>query len=406
MKIVIYISGLLGILFIISCSEPNAEDILKKSYEKCQSIENGYYEMTSYMKYMSNNDTTSSSYTCYFKKLADDSIYSAAFHYQHYYEGEYAKDVLYTGDDFVNYSRKDSTGEIMSKSLWANDIKSYSHNYKFYSPLTTIKSNPLPNDSAFIDNKHVFEYIGEDLINNISCYHVKMNTSPDNDSTDLMQILRIENNFWISKKDYIPIQYSVEYDILMNGDTMYQFSKDVLTKYELNNLNEEEENLNLSSIPSYISLKDYKPQKSPELLSTDTFAPDWTLVSLNDETLKLSDLKGSLVLIDFFYKSCYPCMLALPALQDLHEQYYDKGLRVIGINPYDTKEKNDIDVFLKNRGITYTVLLDGKDVANEYHVSSYPTIYIIDKEGKILHTQVGYGAGLEKEFEKIITQNL
>ncbi|MDD4235202.1 MAG: TlpA disulfide reductase family protein [Bacteroidales bacterium] len=406
MKIVIYISGLLGILFIISCSEPNAEDILKKSYEKCQSIENGYYEMTSYMKYMSNNDTTSSSYTCYFKKLADDSIYSSAFHYQHYYEGEYAKDVLYTGDDFVNYSRKDSTGEIMSKSLWANDIKSYSHNYKFYSPLTTIKSNPLPNDSAFIDNKHVFEYIGEDLINNISCYHVKMNTSPDNDSTDLMQILRIENNFWISKKDYIPIQYSVAYDILMNGDTMYQFSKDVLTKYELNNLNEEEENLNLSSIPSYISLKDYKPQKSPELLSTDTFAPDWTLVSLNDETLKLSDLKGSLVLIDFFYKSCYPCMLALPALQDLHEQYYDKGLRVIGINPYDTKEKNDIDVFLKNRGITYTVLLDGKDVANEYHVSSYPTIYIIDKEGKILHTQVGYGAGLEKEFEKIITQNL
>ncbi|HRW21671.1 MAG TPA: hypothetical protein P5509_06840, partial [Bacteroidales bacterium] len=90
MKIVICISGLLGILFIISCSEPNAEDILKKSYEKCQSIENGYYEMTSYMKYMSNNDTTSSSYTCYFKKLADDSIYSAAFHYQHYYEGEYA----------------------------------------------------------------------------------------------------------------------------------------------------------------------------------------------------------------------------------------------------------------------------------------------------------------------------
>ncbi|MBP6979015.1 MAG: TlpA disulfide reductase family protein [Bacteroidales bacterium] len=405
MRNLILITGIFGSLLIASCSKPDAKEILKKSYEKCQSIENGYYEMTHYMKYVSDKDTFSSSFSCYFRKLPEDSIYSSAFHYQNYKDGEYSRAVLYTGDDFVNYSKKDSTGEIMSKTLWAEDIKAYSHNYTFYSPITDKKSYPFPDDSAFIDNKHVFEYIGEEMINNISCYHVKMNTNPENDSTDMMKTLRIENDFWICKQDYIPAQYSISYDLVMNNDTMYQFEKNVLTKYELNNLKDEEQ-LNLSSIPSYITLKDYKPYKSPELLPKDTIAPQWSLVSLNDETIKLSHLKGQLVLIDFFYKSCYPCMLALPVLQDLHVRYYDKGLRIIGIDPYDTKEKDDIDNFLSKRGVTYTVLLGGKDAAKEYHVSGYPTIYLIDKEGKILFTQVGYGEGTEKELEEIIKQNL
>jgi len=99
-------------------------------------------------------------------------------------------------------------------------------------------------------------------------------------------------------------------------------------------------------------------------------------------------------------------MLALPDLQDLHERYDEKGVQIIGINPYDTKEDDDIDNFLAKRGITYTVLLGGKDVAKEYNVSGYPTIYLIDKEGKILFTQVGYGAGTETKLEEIIVKNL
>ena len=404
MKNILFITGFITILLFASC-KPNSKDILKKSFESCQSVENGYYEMTHYMKYMSGNDTTKSTFNCYFKKLTTDTIYSSAFHYQYHRNGEYSRDVLYTGDDFVNYSKKDSTGRIMSKTLWAKEIKSYSHNYTFYSPITNKESYPLPNDSAYFDNKHIFEFLGEKIINGIPCYHVKMNIIPENDSTEMMKTLRAENNYWISKQDYIPIQYSIAYDLIMNNDTMYQFEKNVLTKHDLNNINDETQ-LKLSSIPSYINLKDYKPHKSPELLPKDTIAPNWSLISLEDKTVNLSDYKGKLVLIDFFYKSCYPCMLALPALQNLHEKYNDKGLKIIGIDPYDTKEKDDIDNFLAKRGVTYTVLLGGKDIAKEYHVSGYPTIYLIDKEGKILFTQVGYGEDTEDKIEKIIIENL
>ena len=406
MKTKLLIIGVLLTLIFNSCSQkPNAEKILKKSFEKCQAIENGYYEMEHYMKYMSNKDTSLQVYKCFFKKLKDDSIYSSYFHYQLFSENEYKREVLYTGEDLVNYSKNDSSGTIMSKELWAKDIKSYSHNYTFYSPFISNKSYPLPMDSTYIDNKHFFEFVREEKINGITCYHIKMNIAQENDSTEMMKTLRAEINYWINKQDYILVQYSIAHDLIMNTDTMYQYEKNVLIKYELNNLKDESE-LKLSSIPSFVNLIDYKPYKTPEILPNDAIAPNWTLISLKDKTVNLSDLKGKLVLIDFFYKSCYPCMLALPALQDLHERYHSKGLVVIGIDPYDTKEKDDIDNFLAKRGVTYTVLLGGKDVAKEYHVSGYPTMYLIDKNGKIIISQVGYGEGVEEELEIIIKENL
>jgi thiol-disulfide isomerase/thioredoxin len=406
MKNTIFIIGLLTTLLFASCTDsPNPVEIMRKSLVKSQSIENGYYEMEHYMKYMSSKDTSLQVFKCYFNKLENDSIYSSAFHYEVFSGDEYKRDVLYTGDDFVNYSKNDSTGRIMSKTLWAKEIKSYSHNYTFYSPITNRESYPLPKDSAFLDKKNTFEYMGEETIHNNPCYHIRMSIIPENDSTEMMKTLRTEINYWINKQDYIPIQYSTSIDLVMNNDTMYQFEKNVLKKYELNNFKDETQ-LELSSIPSYINLKDFKPHKSPELLPKDTIAPKWSLISLKDKTVNLSDYKGELVLIDFFYKSCYPCMLALPALQNLHEKYNDKGLKIIGIDPYDTKEKDDIDNFLAKRGVTYTVLLGGKDVAKEYHVSGYPTIYLIDKEGKIIFTQVGYGEDTEDKIEKIIIENL
>jgi len=382
----------------------DAKVILQQSYDKCQSVKNGYYEMTRYWKSISKKDTSKTSFNCYFRKLDEDTLYSSAFHYKVFWKDEFTGDVMYTGDDFVTTSAKDSSAEIMSKSKWAKEIKSYAHNYKFYSPLINKKSSPLQHDSAFFDNKHIFKYVGEEIINGSSCYHIQVNEIPENDSTEMMKIFRIEFHHWIRKMDFIPIQYSIAFDMVMNNDTMYQYEKYYLNKYEINNL-EDENILTLNSIPSFYRTKDFVPYKSPNLLPKDTIAPDWELLSLTDEIISLKSLQGQLVLIDFFYKSCYPCMQALPSLQALHEKYKAKGLTVIGIDPYDNKE-DDIATFLSKRGVNYTVFLDGKDVAKDYHVSGYPTMYLIDKTGKIIFTQVGYGKGVEDKLEEIIKNNL
>lgn len=98
-------------------------------------------------------------------------------------------------------------------------------------------------------------------------------------------------------------------------------------------------------------------------------------------------------------------MQALPALQALHMKYKDHGLIIVGIDPYDNKE-DDIAAFLAKRGVTYTVLLEGKEVVKEYRVSAYPTIYLIDKNGNILFIQEGYGKGTEEALEEVIRENL
>jgi thiol-disulfide isomerase/thioredoxin len=396
---------LIGVMICsFSTFAQNAQDILKRSYNKCQSVKSGSYDMTKWMKFMSGPDTSKSSFTGTFKKLEDDTLFSSAFHYQRFWKNEYTGDVIYTGDDLVTTSLIDSTATITSKIQWADHIKAIRHNYTFYSPLTNKGSAPLLHDSEFVSPRKSFQFIGEEKVGRYSCYHVQVISIPDQDSTEMMNPIGVEYHYWINKEDYIPVQYSTAIDLVMNHDTMHQFESDILNHYVIDHL-PNDEYLTLNSIPSGYKIKDYVPYNRPELLKKDTLAPEWELPSLTDEMVSLDDLRGKLVLIDFFYKSCYPCMQALPALQALHMKYKDQGLIIVGIDPYDKKE-DDIAAFLAKRGVSYTVLLEGKDVAKEYRVSGYPTIFLIDKTGKIIFTQVGYGKGTEETLEEVIRENL
>ncbi len=387
------------------CPGQNARQILKASFDKCQSVQSGYYEMTHSQKYMSGNDTVTTAFHCYFKKLADDTLYSSAFHYQSFYADGQIGDAMYTGEEFVNYASKDSTGRVMSKALWAEEINAYSHNYEFYEPLFNRKSKPLPDQDDLDDEDNTFRYVGKEKIRGTHVDHIVMDATPENDPEDMMQMIKAQFHFWIDQKNYLPIRHTITYELVMAGDTMVQYENIELLKYDPDHKDVEHQ-ISMASIPAYIQLKDYVPYKSPEPLPVDTIAPEWNLISLTDDSVSLSSLKGSVVVIDFFYKACYPCMQALPALQDLHERYASQGLKMIGIDPYDTKEKDHIDEFLAKRGVTYTVLLGGKDVAKEYHVSGYPTMYIIGKDGKILFNQIGYGEGTEEKLEEVIKANL
>lgn len=400
MKIKLLSIGLLAVS--LSSFGQDAKDILKKSYDKCQSIQNGSYEMTIYMKYGTSNDTLKVSFNGAFKKLKDDSLYASAFHYKIFWKGECTGDVLYTGNDFVRINAKDSTAILMSKKMWAKNIVTY--NNTFYSPFMNRESLPLLHGADFNDTSHMFKYVGEENINNVSCYHIQVNKTPVNDSTEAIKTLRIEYHYWITKADFIPVQYSTANDEVMDKDTMNEYEKVVLNRYGINNL-KDENILTLNSIPDYYTIKDFVPYKEPDLLAKGTIAPNWELLSLTGEKINLKNMKGQLVLVDFFYKSCYPCMLALPSLQALHEKYKDKGLTIIGIDPYD-KKKDDIASFLSKRGVNYKVLLGGEDVANDYHVSGYPTLYLIDKNGKVIFTQVGYTKDIENTLDEIIKKNL
>ena len=120
-------------------------------------------------------------------------------------------------------------------------------------------------------------------------------------------------------------------------------------------------------------------------------APDFELPLLNGEMVKLSDLKGEKVLINFWASWCGPCKKEMPELEELFNEHGDE-IKIIAINATDS-ERNEQVVrdYIDENGYTFPVALDeDMSVTDQmYRVVSIPTSYFIDTEGKVQTRYVG-----------------
>ncbi len=130
-------------------------------------------------------------------------------------------------------------------------------------------------------------------------------------------------------------------------------------------------------------------------------APDFTLPTLDGGTVRLHDLKGKVVLMDFFATWCGPCIMAVPHIQDLHEKYKDQGLVVLGIDLAETEM--EVRPFRDMYGLTYDILMDLSGfVGTLYGIEFIPTVWLIDRDGFIAWQSIGYMPGSETEMEQQI----
>jgi cytochrome c biogenesis protein CcmG/thiol:disulfide interchange protein DsbE len=121
----------------------------------------------------------------------------------------------------------------------------------------------------------------------------------------------------------------------------------------------------------------------------------------------LSDLRGKVVLVDFWGTFCEPCKKSFPRLQDLHTKYSASGLRIVGISEDESDDKATIPGFASTYGAKFPLGWDGdKSIAKSYKPETMPSSFLIDKNGVIRYAHVGYHDGEEAQVEKEIKELL
>lgn len=120
---------------------------------------------------------------------------------------------------------------------------------------------------------------------------------------------------------------------------------------------------------------------------TDALAPDFELVNVEGENVKLSDYRGQAVLINFWATWCGPCRIEMPAIQARYEQYSPE-LVILAVDNDESLEI--VSAFVDELGLTFPVLLDpGAAIQNLYQIRGYPSSYFVDANGIIQVVHIG-----------------
>lgn len=131
--------------------------------------------------------------------------------------------------------------------------------------------------------------------------------------------------------------------------------------------------------------------------------PDFTLKTLDGKSVKASDLKAKVLLINFWATWCGPCVKEMPSLQKLADEYSSKGLQVIGVD-LDENPEVVLEKFRTKHQIKFPSYVDTDGtLAGRFNVSGLPLTLVIDGNRKLLLEQVGdedwYSPSLRKQFE-------
>jgi cytochrome c-type biogenesis protein len=121
--------------------------------------------------------------------------------------------------------------------------------------------------------------------------------------------------------------------------------------------------------------------------STAAPAPDVQFTRLDGQTMRLKDLHGRVVLLNFWATWCIPCRSEIPSLSAMQKDFDSRGLSVIGVSYDDTADM--VRSFQKDIRQDYEIVLGGRDVGAQLPASPLPTTYIIDREGRIREKMIG-----------------
>ena len=137
-------------------------------------------------------------------------------------------------------------------------------------------------------------------------------------------------------------------------------------------------------------------------------APNFKLINLDGKYVELNKETGTgPILLSFWATWCKPCLEEMAEYNKIYDQYKDKGFKILAISTDAEKSIAKVKPYIKSKGYKFPVLLDtNNEVARKYYAHQMPYTVMIDKNGNIVYSHLGFMKGDEQNVEKSISEML
>lgn len=134
-------------------------------------------------------------------------------------------------------------------------------------------------------------------------------------------------------------------------------------------------------------------------------APDFALTNQNGGTLRLSDYRGRVVLLDFWATWCHGCKTEIPWYMEFESKYKERGLAVIGVS-MDADGWKSVKPFMEEKKMNYDVVIGSDELGQKFGLSNMPLTLLIDRTGKIADSHAGVvdKAAWEQEIQELLAE--
>jgi peroxiredoxin len=366
------------LIFLCTTSADAQISLVQNLLDKIKVYDNFGYQSVNRLRDMS-ADTTVALNKEVFLKAGNDNLYGYLYSIETNHKTEtFHRTDLYNGEGVTILSFTDSTyfPENGPNSAYGRSI---------------IGSLKFIND-RYYKKPFKITLLTDTVINRQANSHFVANVY---DTLDNSEHLFSHRHYYINKVTGLPDLMIIKGRYKFNGLVNNYYSETRYSDYKINQPDITAANF---TVPS--GFKPRKDNVTPSLLAQGAIAPNWTLSDANGKTISLNQLKGKVVILDFYFIGCSGCMLSLKPLNLIYEKYKNKDLIIVSLTERDSK-KAVLD-FEKRYKIQYTGYINAAAAVKSYNVTSFPTLYFIDKDGRIGNAFVGYNDDFEEKVTSVV----
>lgn len=389
---------------------PNVQKLLQQLNESIQAKPEAYYEISFKHKSMLDNDTSAFKGRVYYSRSATKKEGCGKFLL-------YEEDLLTSFYDGVNLCN-------------IGHIEREIYQYDTVSTLQSVIAGSLPRENMvfmpIVENRkkaldpvsYQHAKVLETNRFNIPCYVLEKTDSFPVGQDDKIyptdpDMGAVITKVYIRKTDYsiaaveqwiylnsVPQYKAYEISVLYkNQDMLWGTVSDTVNYYQTLGYTL----ANRSSTDYTTDSEEIDLGKVAELFSD----PEYILTNLNSDTVLLGDVKGEIILLDFWYRACLGCVNAIPMIKSLQEEFSGKGLKVLAINPID-RNVEKLQQYRFEKSINYEILLAPSTARLiKAGIRVYPTFVLYDnREKKVLFFKEGFDEEGYEQIKAILTERL